>query len=111
MHFSELKTQVKRIALHELRKDADNYFEAVIIGSKLNELASTLKEFLGRPVWPPRWRLKKKLSPQVKEAIKDFGGIMDGQTLYFYNRDHTVVFAMLWPWKDGEHTTVKIVKQ
>jgi len=40
--------------------------------------------------------------------IEEFGGIRPGQTLYFWNEGKDAVFAMLWPWQDGYHTTVKI---
>lgn len=107
MQFNALKEQVKSIGFDELRTERDNYFEAVIVKSKLRNLIKTLKNFFGGSVWPSR----NRLSLEIEGAIKDYGGIMDGQTLYFYNQDHNTIFAMLWPWQDGEHTTVKIVQR
>ena len=111
MQFSELKEKVKGVGFVDLRKETDNYFEGVILKKETEQLCRTLKKFLGSPLWPRRWRLRQKLSLRVKEAIKDFGGIMDGQTLYFYNRGHNIVFAMLWPWRDGVHITIKIIQK
>lgn len=104
MQFSELKAKVKSVGFDELRIEHDNYFEAVIVKTKTRELVNALQKFFGVPVWPSR----RKLSLQVEEAIKDYGGIMAGQTLFFRDHDHKIIFAMLWPWQDGEHATVKI---
>jgi len=107
MQFSDLKEKVKSIGFDELRTERDNYFEAVIVKDKVRRLVPRLKGFFGSPVWPSRNRLPL----QIEETIKDFGGIMTGQTLYFRQGNRDIVFAMLWPWKDGEHTTVKIAQQ
>ena len=107
MQFRELKAQVKSVEFDELRSERDNYFEAVITKDKLKNLTPKLKDFFGASIWPS----KKKLPPQVEEAIKDFGGIIAGQTLYFNNHNQNVAFAMLWPWQDGKHTTVKIIQK
>jgi hypothetical protein len=107
MRFSELKKQVKSIGLGELRKESDNYLEAVVLKDNIDELVRKLNNFFGDPVWPS-WG---KLSLQTERAIKVHGGIIKGQTLYFSKLDGVVIFAMLWPWADGRNITVKIVKQ
>jgi len=60
---------------------------------------------LGLPAYPSNDRL----SPQIEKTIKEFGGVMSGQTLYFWSQGKDTVFAMLWPWEDGYRTTVKII--
>lgn len=107
MRFSELKKQVKGVGLEELRKETDNYLEAVVAKGRMRKLVCKLNNFFGEPVWPS-WH---KLSLRAERAIKIHGGIIKGQTLYFSSLDGIVVFAMLWPWSDGRNTTVKIVKQ
>ena len=88
-----------------MRTDNSNYFEAVFIKEELVKLNVRLKNFFGEPAWPS----KDKFTSQMQEAIKDFGGIKDGQILYFKNEGVNSVFAMLWPWQDGLHTTIKII--
>jgi hypothetical protein len=107
MQFSELKAKFKNIECNELRDDTDDYFEAVVMNNKVKEVNNTLKEFFGVPVWPS----KNKLTQEIEDVIGEFGGIMAGQTLFFRNEGHNIVFAMLWPWQDGEHTTVKMVQR
>ena len=107
MQFSELKAQVKGIGLGELRADEDNYLEVVVTKDKLEGICRILESFLGPPVWPP----EIKLSSQIEDAIRGFGGISVGQTLYYCNEGSDTVFCMLWPWGDRNHITLKIVKK
>jgi len=107
MQFSELKAQVKGIGFNELRADDDNYLEVVVIKDKLEGVCRILESFLGPPVWPP----EIKLSSQIEDAIRSFGGISTGQTLYYWKEGSDTVLSMLWPWGDKNHITVKIVKK
>lgn len=107
MDFNAIRKEVKDIPFDTLRTDADNYFEAVIIKSELKKLTEWLERFFGLPVFPS----KNRLSFQARETIDGFGGVMPGQTLYFWNQGVDTIFAMLWPWQDGQHTTLKIVKK
>ena len=91
----------------ELGKDSDNYLEAVIVTDEAGELCRVLETFLGPAVWPS----ENKLSPQIEDAIRGFGGIMEGQTLSFLHQYNNTVLAMLWPWGNGKHITVKIIQQ
>jgi len=107
MEFNEIKKEVKGVGFETLRTDSDNFLEAVNIKEELGRLNDRLKAFFGEPAWPS----KDKLSFQAQETIKGFGGIMPGQTLYFKSEGRDSTFAMLWPWQDGKHTTVKIVRK
>lgn len=107
MRFGELKEQVKSVGLNELRKDIDNYFEAVVAQDKIKELNCKLNDFFGEPVWPSR----KKLSLETEKAIEGYGGIIEGQILYSFNLGGANIYAMLWPWQNGESTTVKIIRR
>lgn len=104
MQFDELKNEIKNIAYKDVRIDAADYFEAVILNDELKNLSARLEQFFGFPYLP--WQYM--YSDQVKDVIKDFGGIMAGQTLYFWNKDNVAAFAMAWPWRDSRHTTLKI---
>lgn len=107
MQFSEIKKDLKDVVFEAVRADKDDYFEAVIVEGELAKLTAALEKLFGSPVWPS----KDQLSPKAQDAVKDFGGVRAGQTLYFCNDVEDVVFAMLWPWQDGWHTTMKMVKK
>ncbi|PIP19387.1 MAG: hypothetical protein COT38_03945 [Candidatus Omnitrophica bacterium CG08_land_8_20_14_0_20_41_16] len=109
MEFSNIKEEVKRVNFESTRTDCDNFFEAVVVKDELAKLSERLSKFLGEPAWPS----KNRLSYQMQEAVKAFGGIMPGQTLYFKSEGSgsDAIFAMLWPWQDGLRTTVKIIQK
>lgn len=107
MQFRELKEKIKETSFEELRDESDVYLEVVILKKELPKLAASLEKFFGQPLWPS----KNKPSPKIEKTIADFGGIMPGQTLYFSADANQTIFAMLWPWQDGQHTTVKIAKK
>jgi len=107
MEFDKLKNEIKTIPFDALRCDADNNFEAVVVKDELEKLIARLQKFFGAPVFPSQ----DKLTFQMRQAVDGFGGIMPGQTLYFWNQGIETIFAMLWPWSDGERTTVKIIKK
>ena len=106
MEFEEIKKAVKEIRLDTLRLDSDTNFEAVIVKEEMDKLIALLEGFFGSAAFPS----KNRLPLQIYESINAFGGIMPGQTLYYSSRGNDAIFAMLWPWQDGQHTTVKIIK-
>jgi hypothetical protein len=105
MVFNKIKDGVRALGFEVLRADNDGYFEAVFIKDGLAKLNERLKQFLGEPVFPS----EDKLTLQIEEAIKGFGGIQQGQTLFFQIEGANFTFAMLWPWSDGLHTTIKLI--
>lgn len=107
MDFNEIKKEVKDINFDTLRTDKDNYFEAVVVEEELEKLKERLKKIFVEPVSPSQDRL----SFQMQLAIEDFGGIQPNQTLYFWNEGQDTIFAMLWPWQDGCHITLKMGKR
>ncbi|MFA5361905.1 MAG: hypothetical protein WC335_01490 [Candidatus Omnitrophota bacterium] len=104
MDFNVLKDELKIFAFDALRKDENVYFEAVILKSELIKMIAVLEKFFGPPVWKSP---KEKLTAEMNESIREFGGIVAGQTLYFLSDGKSKIFAMLWPWQDHEHITLK----
>lgn len=104
MQFDELKSEIKNIMYKDVRVDSENYLEAVILSEELKNLNKKLEQFFGLPYLP--WQYK--FSDRVQNILKDFGSIAGGQTLYFLNKDNDVAFAMLWPWRDSKHVTIKM---
>lgn len=106
--FESIKKEIKACNFDELRTDCDNYFEAVIVRDELSRLTGTLNNFFGLPVFPS----KNRLSNLASRAVNSFGGIQPGQTLYSAQAEKSgQIYAMLWPWQDGMHTTVKIFQK
>ncbi len=98
---------MKLFSFESLRTDCDNFFEGVIVGQELEKLNGQLKNLFGEPVYPS----KNRLAHKVRQTVDGLGGIMPGQTLYFKDAGADSIIAMLWPWKDGQRTTVKIIQQ
>ena len=107
MDFSVIRKDMKLFKFENLRTDCDNFFEGVIIQQELTKLNGQLKSLLGEPVYPSENRLTHK----VRQSVDGFGGLMPGQTLYYKDSGADSILAMLWPWKDGKRTTVKIIQQ
>jgi hypothetical protein len=107
MDFEKIIKALKGIHFVVLRSDDAGYFEAVITGEQLQRLIGQLDFFFGKAVFPS----KNKLTSGILRDINAFGGIMPGQTLYYSRGNDGVIFAMLWPWQDKEHITIKIVKK
>ena len=105
MDFETIRRDLRAFNFETLRSDCDNFLEGVIATVEAEKLNLQLKTLLGEPVYPSKDRLTHK----IKQAIDGFGGIMPGQTLYFKELGKDSILAMLWPWKDGEHTTVKLI--
>jgi hypothetical protein len=107
LYFNEIRKNLKLFSFETLRTDCDNFFEGVIIQQELDKLHGQLRNLLGEPVYPSVNRLAHK----VRKTVDGFGGIMPGQTLYYKDLGTDSILAMLWPWKDGQRTTVKIIQQ
>lgn len=103
MQFADIKKEVKAAVFDAVRVDSADYFEGVILKKNLEELTARLNGIFGSALWPS----ENALSQETKDIIKDFGGIMPGQTLYFCRQDNLSIFVMLWPWSDGQHITLK----
>jgi len=106
MEFDKIKAGVKKMGLETTRMDNENYFEAVIGHARLEEMVCVLEGIFGAPAWPSG----KKLLKDTQILIKNAGGLRKGQTLYFLSEEGCSVFAMLWPWQDGERITIKMSK-
>ncbi|MFA5149002.1 MAG: hypothetical protein WC491_07770 [Candidatus Omnitrophota bacterium] len=104
MTFKDLMEEIKGIEFDTVRVDSYYYFEAVVLRDKLPSLKERLDKVFGEQVYPS----KKKLAADIQQAIEDFGGIRDDQVLYFIKEKDYSYFAMLWPWTDEYHITVKV---
>ncbi|MCG8431532.1 MAG: hypothetical protein MJA29_10220 [Candidatus Omnitrophica bacterium] len=104
MQYSELREVLKTAVFEVKRVERDDFLEAVIVKSALDDLTAKLQSFFGEPVSSSG----AALSPREQERVDSLGGIMPGQTLYLKQEQEMLVCAMLWPWQDGEHITLKL---
>ena len=107
MGFDDLREQLKAGCFDTLRIDCDNFFEAVVIHDEVQKLTERLERFFGEPVWPS----PNRPGYEIQQTIESVGGLTPGQTMYYSGAGAGAVFAMLWPWRDGKHTTVKIINK
>jgi len=107
MDFNLIRKDMKMFSFEALRTDCDNFFEGVVVGQEVERLCGRLQSLLGDPVYPS----KQKLAHKVRQTVDGFGGLIAGQTLYYKDLGQDGIFAMLWPWKDGQRTTVKIIQK
>jgi hypothetical protein len=105
--FGNIKSAVKECEIDSLRIDGEAHFEAVVFNREMDKLLPRLENLLGSAVFPS----EHNLSGHISQHIDAYGGIMPGQTLFYANVKSDVIFAMLWPWTDGQHTTIKIIKE
>jgi hypothetical protein len=101
--FSDIKAQIKGVGFETLRTENDSYFEVVFVKVKLGDFTAMLNAAFGKIAWPS----DSPLSDEIKKAIGQYGSVMSGQTLYAIQEGSHVMFAMLWPWGDREHITLK----
>ena len=104
MDFNSIKKDIKTLSFEMLRTDSDDFFEAVIMKQELDKFNLRLKSLLGEPVYPA----ENTLADKIQKTVDSLGGVMSGQTLYYKDLGDSGIFAMLWPWRDGQRITLKI---
>ncbi len=98
--------EIKGLNFQEVRTNDSDFFEAVLVKAVLADLTKGLEKIFGRAQFPS----EKALPLEVEQKVSEFGGIRSGQALYFLKGQESILFAMLWPWQDGEHITLKIFR-
>ncbi len=90
--------------IYEKRTISDEYCELVYRNEDIEKLTDIFTDILGPVAKPPRCK------PTKEDTIltKEYGGIYDNQTLFKGESQEAVIVAMLWPWSDGAHTTLKL---
>jgi len=106
MEFENIKSGIKNTPLDTTRVDNDIYFEAVVKKDVIGDIVRLFEHAMGKPAWPSKERLAK----EARSLADKFGGLRKGQTLFFLNKDGVSLFAMLWPWQDGERITIRFGK-
>ncbi len=81
-----------------------NYAEREIFVKDMGEWEKILTDILG----PPVKRAGEETTQDFFKLTIDYGGVMEGQTLFYKKFDGKSIIAMFWPWKDQNQMTLKI---
>lgn len=103
--FEELKQGVKKHTLYEQRALDRDYVEVVFFSKDQELWDDLLTNLFGNPLKPAGTSPSK----EARAFAQVYGGIFENQTLYYLHSGRPVI-AMLWPWQDGVHVTLKAGK-
>ncbi len=94
----------KTLNICKSRKASATYREIVFFHKDMKKWDRVLTGSLGSPV-NSKWKIPEK---NMSKMTRKFGGIRKGQTLYIKEFDNFSIMAMIWPWKDKYHSTLKM---
>lgn len=100
----EIIEKLSKLEVFEKRAATDEYHEVVFFTKDLPELENILGGILGECLKPPKARLTKEDAC----LVDGYGGVRAGQALFRKKFDGFTVMAILWPWQDREHVTLKL---
>ncbi len=103
--FRSIIDRVTRLNLYEERRIDEKYGEFVFYARELTVWDAAISESLGPAVKPAG----SAPSRDHTKLAQSFGGIRKDQTLFFKKFDDCSIMAMLWPWQDSEHITLKLI--
>ena len=104
MTLREIIERCKRLGVDEERCKSDKYNELVFYKKDIDEWYKMFADVLGPAVKP----VGKKPNREHLLLTKDYGGMWVGQTLFRKEFKDVTVIAMIWPWEDGVHATLKM---
>ncbi len=100
--------EIKETFKMEIRPNSQGseYLEAVIDTKDMELLSSLLKRYLGSAA---KDRGKEANLPKEIEELVDFlGGLRKGQSFFYRQDGHQLIYAALWPWEsDPTKITLK----
>lgn len=101
---TQLDKKFNSLTIFKHRKASDTYREIVFFNKDAKKWNRILSGKLGAPV-KPKWNRHDK---SIDRLTRKFGGVRKGQTIYMKEYDDCSVIAMIWPWKDKQHSTLKL---
>ena len=104
MKLEDLNKKYSALAIYEERKRTPEYEELVFYKNEMKEWDRVLSEALGQAVKPAG----KRPSAADAATAEAFGGIRADQVLYVRELEDAKIVAMIWPWSDGTHATLKV---
>lgn len=100
----QIEKKLNELNVSKQRKKTDDYSELVFFNKDLKKWDQTLSRLLGPPM-KSKWT---KPDDNLVTMTRSIGGIRVGQTLYYKEFEDCKIIAMVWPWKDKTHTTLKL---
>lgn len=100
----EIIEKFKALKISENRAAEDDYYEVVFCNGDSCEFDKVLVSVFGNAAKPKGTRPKR----EDLKLTEEFGGIRDNQVLFAKKADGRTIVALLWPWQDNAHTTLKI---
>lgn len=110
MELVDFITEVKDLRIHSRSYHVDDrgeYGELVFFSEDLADWEAMLEKHFGSPVKKP----DQPVTDELMQLTEAFGELFDHQTLYLKQEPRTTILAMLWPWRDMSHTTLKLIFQ
>ena len=104
MTLKEIVAKCSGLDVHEQRDAEEEYSELVFFSKDTEAWVKVLAEDLGAPVKP----VGTEPTEEHSKLTDEFGGIFANQILFKKEFDNSIVLAMLWPWQDKTHTTLKL---
>ncbi|MBF0385060.1 MAG: hypothetical protein HQL27_04230 [Candidatus Omnitrophica bacterium] len=100
----KLIAKCKSLKIIEERRREKDYYEIVIPAKDLEAWNSLLAQFFG----PPSKAAGHEVSKESIDLTRNYGSLRNEQILFKKELEKFVCIAVLWMWKDGLHTTLKI---
>ncbi len=104
MKLKEIIDRFGNLSVYQKRSADDNYCELVFETKDTDKWEGILTDILGSAIKPP----KTNLTGEDRFFADKHGGVQSDQTFFRKEIDGSCFIAMLWPWQDREHTTLKI---
>lgn len=104
MTINEIFEKISVLQIKKKRSHEEGYLEVVFYRKDLDVWERELKEIMGPAVKP----FRTKPSEAHGKLAKPYGGIRSNQALYQKSFHAYDVIAMIWPWGDRQHMTLKI---
>ena len=105
MTIDEIFKLCSHLKIEEKRVSSNDYDERVIFVDEIDQWSAILTDALGPAVKPAG----QKTTQQDFALTIHHGGIFDDQILFYKKFEKKSILAMLWPWKNKIHVTLKIV--
>ena len=102
--FREMLHSFHNLNIYERRSENEDYIEIVFFNKDFSSWEKLFMNLLGPAVKPPQENPKK----EDLLLTEKYGGIHKNQTLFRKDFEKSSLIAMLWPWKDSLHTTLKV---
>jgi len=102
MNLQKIINELTKLDIYEKRTIGDDYSELVLINTPA--LDKTLADIFG----PAMKKSNEKPSKEMIILAKEYGGIRENQTLFKKDSQGYVLIALLWPWDDKQHITLKL---